>query len=332
MNWKRLARGLILAGLVLLFLGCLLAILITGPVIVRPQKVELEAQISVERLRRDARILCSDFTPRSYLHRENLDRAADWLAEELRASGLEVEFQDYEIGENRYRNVVGIRRGLEGSRRVMVLGAHYDAYGEFPGADDNASGVAVLLELARTLPPDRPQMDQYLVAFSTEEPPFFGTDDMGSYRFAQRLREREQRVELMVALDLVGYYSDEPGSQGFPLPGLGLLYPDRANFIAVVGDLRSGSAIKRVKAGMLGAGDLPVHSFRAPRAISGVRWSDHDSFRRLDMPAVLVTDTAFMRYPHYHTQSDTPEKLDYDRMARLVRALHGVLRGPSRSD
>jgi Zn-dependent M28 family amino/carboxypeptidase len=131
----------------------------------------------------------------------------------------------------------------------------------------------------------------------------------------------------MISLEMVGRYSDEPGSQQFPLPGLGLLYPDRGHFIAVIGDLGSGAPIRRVKRALLASGELPVHSFRAPSAIAGVSWSDHYSFRRLGMPAVMVTDTAFMRNEDYHTQDDTPDKLDYERMAALVRALHGLLEG-----
>jgi Zn-dependent M28 family amino/carboxypeptidase len=271
--------------------------------------------------------LCTEFTPRSYRHIENLDRAAAWIEEEFRAAGLEVLTQDYEVREDRYRNVIAVRRGVEERDSVMVIGAHYDAYGDFPGADDNASGLAVLLELARTLPADPPRRTQYLVAFSTEEPPFFGSDDMGSYRFAKSLREEGRRVVIMVALDLVGRFSDEPGSQKMPFPGLGLLYPDRGNFVAVVGDLRSGSAIKRVRSGMLATGALPVRSFRAPAAMPGVHWSDHSSFRRFDMPSVLVTDTAYLRNPDYHTRDDTPDTLDYERMAKVVTALHGVLLG-----
>jgi hypothetical protein len=327
LKWTALLRGLFVAAATLTFLGCLLAILITGPVVIRAPELEIDVRPSVDRLRNNVERLCTEFTPRSYRHTENLDRAAAWIEEEFRAAGLEVMTQDYELREGRYRNVIAVRRGVEERDSVMVIGAHYDAYGDFPGADDNASGLAVLLELARTLPADPPRRTQYLVAFSTEEPPFFGSDDMGSYRFAKSLREEGRRVVIMVALDLVGRFSDEPASQRMPFPGLGLLYPDRGNFIAVVGDLRSGSAIKRVRSGMLATGALPVRSFRAPAAMPGVHWSDHSSFRRFDMPSVLVTDTAYLRNPDYHTRDDTPDKLDYERMAKLVSALHGVLLG-----
>jgi hypothetical protein len=319
-------RVVAFTGVVLLFVGSLVAIVLSGPVVVRVQKLVFDDRgISQERLRADVVKLCSECTPRDYTNSGNLDRAAVWIEEELREAGLEVERQEYRLAEGIFRNVVAIRRGRDLSAGVTVVGAHYDAYREFPGANDNASGVAVLLELARTLPDPPPRRDQYFVAFSTEEPPFFGSESMGSHAFAEDLLESGRSVQLMISLDVVGYYSDDPGSQGFPLPGLGLLYPRRGDFVAVVGDLRSGRWIDRVKRGMKAVNALPVHSLRAPSALAPVLLSDHFSFRQLGLPGVHVTDTAFMRDPTYHTRDDTPDRLDYTRMARLVEALHGVL-------
>jgi hypothetical protein len=329
LNWLSGLRLLFLVILGLLFLGCLLGIVVKGPIVLAPARQKIDADVSASRLRAAVDALCSRFAPRDYLHTENLNRAAEWIAEQFRLAGLSVEIQEYEHAEGRYRNVIGLRRGSNADAPARVLGAHYDAYGEFPGANDNASGVAVLLELVRTLP-DRPgKEDQYYVAFSTEEPPFFGTDEMGSAVFARELLRRNVKIDLMVALDLVGYFSDEPGSQHFPLPGLGLIYPKRGNFIAVVGDLGSSSQIQFVKQRLLASRALPVTAFRAPSAIPGVHWSDHISFRKLGLAGVLVTDTAFMRYPHYHTAEDTPDKLDYFRMSRLTLALHGLFAEPA---
>ena len=134
-------------------------------------------------------------------------------------------------------------------------------------------------------------------------------------------------VHLMIALDMVGYFSDEPGSQRFPLAGLGLLYPDAGNFITVVGDLGAGRWIRSVKRGMRSAGTIPVYSFRGPSSVPGVDWSDHQPFRRRGLPGVLVTDTSFLRSPHYHRSTDTIETLDFRRMAAVVGALHGALVG-----
>lgn len=309
-------------------LWSLTAILLTGPILVRQTaKLDLpyELDVSPERLQRDVELLCGDLAPRQHQPQDNLDRTAEWIADEFRRAGLVVEYQDYELPEGRFRNVVGFREGLETDEPVRVIGAHYDVFGSFPGADDNASGVAVLLELVRTLPPMKPRHSQYFVAFSTEEPPFFSTDGMGSHVFARKMHERGTRIDLMVALDLVGYFTDTPGSQRFPIPGMGLLYPRTGNFLAVVGDLRSGKSLKRVKWSMARLTDLPVRSFRAPAALPGVMWSDHRSFREFDMPGVLLTDTAHMRYPWYHTENDTPDKLDYGRMAEIVRGLHAIV-------
>jgi len=309
----------------LVFIGSLLGILLTGPVVVRVPRVDLGVDPSSERLRESVEKLCSEFTPRSHRDVRSLDRAADWIAGRFRDSGLDVEFQEYGIEAAVYRNVIARRAGSDPSAGAIVIGAHYDAYGDMPGADDNASGVAVLLELARTLPDGPTKRTHYLVAFSTEEPPHFGTDDMGSYVFARGLQDSGVDVVLMVALDLVGFYSDEPGSQRFPSAVFRLLYPHRGNFIAVVGDLKAGPGIERAKRGMLAGGRLPVHSLRAPRSTGLVHLSDDFSFRRLGLAGVVVTDTAFLRNPHYHEPEDTPEKLDYERMAELVKSLHGIL-------
>jgi len=313
------------------FAWSLLAIVISGPVAFRTPRLEVETRPEAERLRETVRTLSQELAPLDFRNPGNLDRAADWIAEQLEASGLAVSFQAYDLPEGSFRNVVGFRPGNQPGAGALILGAHYDTYGGHPGADDNASGVAVLLEVARTVSNSPTRGDRYFVAFGTEEPPFFRTDGMGSYVFAKSLVERGVTVELMVALDSVGFYSDEPGSQQFPLPGLGWLYPRSGSFAAVVGDLFSGDEILRVKSGMLQTRSIVVHSFRAPTAIPGVDWSDHFSFRRLGLPGVLVTDTAFMRNPHYHTAADTAEKLDYERMALLVQALHGVFSGPQRS-
>jgi len=320
--WLR--RGFyVFVGLLLVY--ALLGMFFTGPVVVRVPRLDLEVAPRPERLRRDVERLCSEFGPRSFDHPANLDRAADWIAEEMRSAGLEIELQDYELEQGRFRNVIGIRPGREPDAGAIVVGAHYDAVRGTPGANDNASGVAVLLELARTLPDVQPRRTHYFVAFSTEEPPFFDTDRMGSRHFARRLAGADVDVVLALALDLVGYYSEEPGSQRMPSSLFRLFYPSRGNFVAVIGDARSGPAIARVKRGMRSAGHLPVHSFRAPLFSGLVHLSDHRSFRKHGIPAVLVTDTAFLRYDGYHRPEDTADRLDYERMAALVRSLHGVL-------
>ena len=286
----------------------------------------VDVEVSIDRLRETVDVLCVRFHPRSYPQTANIQGAADWIAGRLEETGLETSFQEYTIPEGTFRNVIGKWEGTNPEAGAVVIGAHYDseAYSMTPGADDNASAVAVLLELAATRPQIPPTSTWYFLAFCTEEPPFFATEKMGSYRFAEKLKNDGVEVSLMISLEMLGYFSDQPGSQRFPAPGLGLIYPDTGNFVAVVGDLGSGASIKRVKKALAGTGQIPVYSFRGPTFVPGIDWSDHWGFRRLGMPAVMLTDTAFMRNPHYHQVSDTPDTLDFERMSRVVNALHGL--------
>jgi len=302
-----------------------LGLLLRGPVVLSlPEGFEARP-VSEQRLRDDVDRLCNELFPRDASSPENLDLIAVWIADEFRAAGLTVHEQPYEVDGTTYRNVIGRREGSDPELGQVIIGAHYDAFGELPGADDNASAVAVLLELVRTLPETSPSRTRTFVAFSTEEPPYFSTPGMGSHHFARSLAQGGEKIDLMIAMDLVGYFSDEPGSQLFPIRLLRLYYPSAGNFIGVVGDTGTGRWIKRVKRGMRSAGAIPVLSFRAPTAVPGVDWSDHFWFRRLGLPGVLVTDTALMRNPNYHRPTDLPETLDYAKMAAVVQALHGVL-------
>jgi Zn-dependent M28 family amino/carboxypeptidase len=206
-----------------------------------------------------------------------------------------------------------------------VVGAHYDTAGPLPGADDNASGVAGLLELARLLGTTPPRIAVELVAFSLEEPPAFATPDMGSAVHAASLAAEGARVRLMICLEMIGYFSDRPRSQHFPAPGLGLIYPDVGNFIAVVGKLGQGAAVKRVRGAMRAATPLPVESITAPRLLPGVDLSDHRNYWDHGWDAVMITDTAMFRNPHYHEPSDTPDTLDFERMAQVVTGVHAAV-------
>jgi hypothetical protein len=315
--------GIALAVVVVALVG--LGLLLRGPVVLFVPDGFEARPVSEQRLRDDVDRLCNEFFPRDAGSPGNLNRIAGWILEEFNAAGLNVREQPYEVEGTTYRNIIGRREGSDPELGQVIIGAHYDAFGELPGADDNASAVAVLLELVRTLPESPPKRTRTFVAFSTEEPPHFSTQRMGSYHFARSLDRDEQKIDLMIAMDLVGYFSDEPGSQLFPIRLLRLYYPGEGNFIGIVGDTGTGRWIKRVKRGMRSAGAIPVLSFRAPTAVPGVDWSDHFWFRRLGLPGVLVTDTALMRNPNYHRPTDLPETLDYTRMAAVVQSLHGVL-------
>ncbi len=214
------------------------------------------------------------------------------------------------------------------------MGAHYDTVLDSPGADDNASGVAALLAIARELAsrPQPPARTVRLVAFANEEPPHFQTPRMGSLVYARRARERGDRIVAMLSLESIGYYSDAPGSQRYPLFLLGWIYPSRGDFLAFVGDVGARALVRRAIASFRRHAALPSEGAAVPGFVPGVLWSDHWSFREAGYPAIMVTGTAPFRNPHYHEPSDRPETLDYDRLARatagLARVIDALAAGP----
>jgi len=210
-------------------------------------------------------------------------------------------------------------RNIETGAGAIVVGAHYDTVPGSPGADDNASGVAVLIELARMGLPAR------FVAFANEEMPYFQSGEMGSHAWAARAHRAGEKIDAMLSLEMLGFYRDAPGSQAYP-PPLGWFYPDSADFIAFVGDMGARGLVRRAVGLFREHAKFPAEGVAAPAGIPGVTWSDHWSFRQHGYPAIMVTDTAFYRYPHYHLPSDTPEKLDYARMARVTLGLAAVIK------
>jgi len=276
-------------------------------------------------LERHVHELAVTLYPRSYTRYENIQRAADYVLAEFIASGAETEVQKVEAEGGIYRNVIA--RFGPSAGPLLVIGAHYDSCADTPGADDNASGVAGLLELARLLAARPPPQPVELVAFTLEEPPFFRSASMGSFQHASALARSGREVRLMISLEMIGYFRDTPESQQFPAKKLGFLYPDEGNFIAIVGRFGDFGATRRVKALFMGASDLPVESINAPASVPGVDFSDHASYWHFKLPAVMVTDTAFLRNPNYHDVGDTPETLDYARMAKVVQAMYAVAIG-----
>ena len=208
---------------------------------------------------------------------------------------------------------------------VVIIGAHYDSVDESPGADDNASGVAGLLALARRFAGAKPARTLRFIAFAREEPPYFQTRDMGSWQYAKRCRERNERVVAMLSLEMLGYFDDHPGSQQYP-PPLAALYPDSGNFIGFAGNIASRNLIARcTRLYRESTSTVPAESAVLPEIIPQTGWSDQWSFWQFGYPALMVTDTALYRNPHYHTFSDTPETLDYGRMAAVVEGLAHVV-------
>ena len=316
MRIKRFLIGI--SPIVLVVTGTLSCV--TQP-LVRPD-ASSSATVDQRALERHVRMLAVTLHPRSVDNLTNLDLAADYVLEQLRATGAETAEQFVEADGKQFRNLIarfGPRAGP-----VVVIGAHYDSCGDTPGADDNASGVAGLLELARLLAAKPPAHAVELVAYTLEEPPYFRTDSMGSVWHARSLSEVKREVRLMLSLEMIGFYRDEPKSQSYPLAPLKLLYPDEGNFIAIVAPFGDFGATRRVKALFRGATDLRAVSINAPSFVTGVDFSDHASYWRFDMPAMMITDTSFLRNPNYHGSGDTPETLDYARMAKVMRAVHAV--------
>ena len=279
--------------------------------------------VDPSRLEAHVRKLSIELGPRDAGHPESLDQVAAYIKNEFSQTGASVSEQGYRVKGRSYRNVIAYF-GQETEERIVV-GAHYDTAGALPGADDNASGVAGLIELARLLSQQQLKVRVELVAFSTEEPPYYRSTGMGSYVHADSLRQQNVRVRAMFSLEMIGCFSDAPNSQHFPIGLLSGFYPSTGNYIAVVGRLNDVSLVRRTKATMRNAAPLPVYSINAPQFVTGVDFSDQRNYWRMGYNAVMITDTAFYRNRNYHTAADTAEKLDYKRMAMVVEGVYATV-------
>lgn len=269
-----------------------------------------------QKLKKYVKTLSEDLVPRDAAHPQNMNQVADYIHDKLEMYTERVEDQPYPANNITVRNVRAFF-GPETAERVVV-GAHYDVAGPYPGADDNASGVAGLLELARMLADENLSTQVELVSYPLEEPPYFSTKKMGSYIHAKSLKDEGVKVRAMIALEMIGYFSNEKGSQSYPLFLLQPFYPSVGNYIAVVGKLFQRGLVRKVRKAMKSATPLPVESINAPRLVPGIAFSDHLSYWRNGYPAVMITDTAMYRNPNYHTAFDTSDTLDYERMANVV--------------
>jgi hypothetical protein len=278
-----------------------------------------------DELRRHVEMLAGQIGERTVFKGRALDAAADYIESELRAVGYAVERQEYPVFEYTACNLEASLPGTVRPEEILVVGAHYDSAPDCPGADDNGSAVAALLALARRCAGRPVERTIRFVVFANEEPPLFQMKHMGSLVYAQRCRAQHEKVLGMLSLETVGYYSETAGSQDYPAP-LSWLYPSRGNFIAFVGSLPSRTFLCRVVGSFRRNTLFPSEGVALPSAVPESGWSDHWSFWQQGYPAIMVTDTAPFRYPYYHTREDTADKLDYDRLARVVAGLERVLR------
>ena len=269
-------------------------------------------------LRSTVEILAGVIGERNLARYEKLEQARSYITRRLERAGYEVELNEY-TGKLFEKPVYNLIASLEGNEEIVVLGAHYDTAPTTPGANDNGSGVAVLLQLAERLKDHPTERTLRFVFFVNEEPPYFMTSDMGSKVYAKLCAERKDNIVGMLSLETMGYYSDDAGSQHFP-PGIEG-YPDKGNFLAFVTEPKSKDLLEICMENFEG---LPAESLVADSGLEGVSWSDHASFWRYGYQAVMVTDTAPFRYPHYHRKTDTPDKLDYPRLELAAQGLEKV--------
>lgn len=284
---------------------------------------------SAAQLRTDVTAIAS--APHNFAHPEALERAAQHLESRLRALGYAVQPQPFQAGGRQVRNIEAVIEPARADAETLVVGAHYDSYGDAPGANDNGTGAAAVLALAGQLADlrGRATLRIRLVLFVNEEPPFFRTEQMGSLVYARRLAASGEQVQGMLSLETLGFYSDAPGSQHYPFP-FDLLYPDTGNFVAFVGTLSARGFVRRTVGAFRDVAHFPSEGGTAPAFLQGIDWSDHWSFGEVGIAALMVTDTAPFRYPHYHDAADTPDRIDYGRLARVVEGLGQMLRGWAR--
>jgi len=279
---------------------------------------------TAERLEGNVRQLAEVIGERNVYRPEALHAARRYIGQAWEAQGYEVTSQDYEVEGITCSNLEITRIGSRHPDQFILVGAHYDSVVGSPGANDNGSGVAALLELSLQLRDLAPDRSIRMVAFTNEEPPFFQTNRQGSRVYAKAARVRGDDIRLMIALETMACFRSDPGSQRYP-PLFRHFYPDRGDFIALVANLRSRRIMHRLAAAYRQVSDFPLEHLATISLVPGISWSDHLSFWRHGYRALMVTDTAFYRYAHYHSAMDTPDKLDYQSLARVTEGLSGAI-------
>lgn len=271
----------------------------------------------------DVKALAGDIGERNLKRYPQLLAAGDFIEASLTRAGLTPRRDSYEL---RGRTCHNLEVEIRGTRpEILVVGAHYDSVSGSPGANDNGSGVAGLLALARRFAGKPTPQTLRFVAFVNEEPPYFQTEEMGSLVYAKRCKARDDKISGMISLETIGYFSDQPRSQKYPSVGLSFFYPSKGNFIGFAGNTSSRELLRAAVSAFKKERKLPCEGAALPAVIPGIGWSDQWAFWECGYPAIMVTDTAPFRYPHYHSSTDTPDKLDYDRFALVVSGMEKVI-------
>ncbi len=283
-----------------------------------PISLAAELEVSVKKL-------ASEIGERNLRHHASLNRAADWIQSELESFKYTVNRQTFKVNGLECHNLIAEIAGTTQPTEIVIIGAHYDTAPGTPGANDNGSGTAATLALAARFATAKPARTLRFVFFTNEEPPYFQTEEqMGSLVYARQCRKKNEDIRAVISLETIGYYSDEPNSQHYP-PPLSLLYPSTGNFIGFVSDLDSRELLTQIVKAFRKSSSFPSEFATLPAAVQGVGWSDHWSFWQVDYPAIMITDTAPFRYPHYHQKTDTPDKVNYEKMATVVEGLVPVI-------
>jgi hypothetical protein len=324
MTRARLILDLFLAACLAALIGAIISVIwmpgasYRGPF----EPLSPSEKVTEASLRRHVQILAGDIGQRNT--DESLKRAQDHITSSLAACGYKVEEQHYVVDKTTFRNLVAEVKGTELPAEILLVGAHYDSVFGCPGANDNGSGAAAVLEVARLQAGRLHRRTVRYVFFGTEEPPFFSSTEMGSYHYAKQCFEKGEDIKGLLVLETLGYYTDKPDTQSYPclfVPG----YPTTGNFVVFVGNTSSRSLVEHCVGAFRKACKFPSEGVSAPEWINGLDWSDQYWFWRKKYPAVMITDTAPFRYQYYHTTEDKPEKLNYPCFARVVTGLSEVL-------
>jgi len=323
-SWRRMI--IMWSGVVLILVigGCYMISMpgksYTGPL---EQLTDQEGRVRWG-LEQHLKVLAGDIGERNLLEYESLEKTAAYISSQFESLSFQVSCQEFEVLRRTVRNIEVELAGESRPEEIVIGGAHYDSVPGWPGANDNGSGVAALLEIARLLKQKQGARTLRLVAFVNEEPPYFQSEDMGSFVYARRCKQRDENIVAMISLETIGYYSDQEGSQSYP-PPFNLVYPSKGDFISFVGNVSSRGLVRDCVASFRRHTKFPSQGGALPSWISGIGWSDHWSFWEMGFPALMVTDTAPFRYSYYHTPSDTLDRVDYDRTARVTAGIARVV-------
>ncbi|MCH7695903.1 MAG: M20/M25/M40 family metallo-hydrolase [Proteobacteria bacterium] len=279
---------------------------------------------TAKRLEAHVTELCRNPAGRNFIEKKALDAARKYIAWQFESSGYQVKFHEYQLNGDTVANIEVELTGTLNPKQIIIVGAHYDTVPGAPGANDNGSGVAAILELADRFKDKSFRHTVRFLAFVNEEPPNFMTGNMGSYVYAKKAAKDKENIIAMFSLETIGYFSDETGSQHYP-PFFNLFYPKKGNFIAFVSNLSSRGLVTKSIRSFRAHSTFPSEGIAAPAFIPGISWSDHWSFWKHGYPAIMITDTAPYRYPAYHTSEDTPEKLDYEKMVYVIKGIEKMI-------